>query len=103
MSATAWPEIFALADRVTVLRDGEHVGDAGRSARSTSAELISMMVGRAIDQLFPKLEAKIGAPVLEVRDLVSPAGGARRLASRCARGEILGSPGWSARAAPSWR
>ena len=62
-------EIFQLADRVTVLRDGAQVGTR-RVAETSSAELVQMMVGRQIDSLFPKVAAAVGAPVLEVRDLV---------------------------------
>jgi rhamnose transport system ATP-binding protein len=62
-------EIFQLADRVTVLRDGAQVGTR-RVAETSSAELVQMMVGRKIESLFPKTVAAIGAPVLEVRDLV---------------------------------
>jgi rhamnose transport system ATP-binding protein len=64
-------EIFALADRVTVLRDGEYVATK-KVTETSEPELITMMVGRVIDHLFPKLATKPGAPVLEVRDLVSP-------------------------------
>ena len=62
-------EIFAIADRVTVLRDGAYVG-ARAVADTTSAELVQMMVGRRIDNLFPKTVAPIGRPVLEARDIV---------------------------------
>jgi rhamnose transport system ATP-binding protein len=62
-------EIFAIADRVTVLRDGAFVG-AREVADTNAAELVQMMVGRRIDNLFPKTKAPIGAPVLEARDLV---------------------------------
>jgi rhamnose transport system ATP-binding protein len=62
-------EIFAIADRVTVLRDGAFVG-ARQVADTNPAELVQMMVGRRIDNLFPKTETAIGAPVLEARDLV---------------------------------
>jgi rhamnose transport system ATP-binding protein len=62
-------EIFQLADRVTVLRDGAQVGTR-RVVETSSAELVQMMVGRQIESLFPKVAAAIGAPVLEVRDLV---------------------------------
>ena len=48
-------EIFTLADRVTVLRDGAYVATAG-SADTSEPELIAMMVGRVIDHLFPKLD-----------------------------------------------
>ncbi len=62
-------EIFAIADRVTVLRDGAFVGTR-KVADTNAAELVQMMVGRRIDNLFPKTVAPIGAAVLEVRDLV---------------------------------
>lgn len=62
-------EIFELADRVTVLRDGDYVATR-QVADIDTGDLISMMVGRRIDQLFPKMEPKIGDPVLEVEDLV---------------------------------
>ncbi len=64
-------EVFELADRVTVLRDGEYIGT--HDVKDTSeGELISMMVGRTIENLFPKQDADIGEVVLEVRDLHRP-------------------------------
>ncbi|WP_138472386.1 sugar ABC transporter ATP-binding protein [Poseidonocella sp. HB161398] len=63
-------EIFRISDRMTVLRDGQYVGTVDAAATS-EADLIAMMVGRSIDQVFPKVEAQIGAPVLEVRGLSS--------------------------------
>ena len=62
-------ETFELADRVTVLRDGEYVGT--KAVTDTSPDdLVQMMVGRRIENLFPKVAVPIGAPVLEVRNLV---------------------------------
>ncbi len=61
-------EIFVVADRVTVLRDGEYVATKP-VAETDNDDLISMMVGRKIDNLFPKLEAELGNPVLEVEHL----------------------------------
>ena len=46
------PEIFALAHRVTVLRDGQHVATRPVS-EVDEAQLVSMMVGRSIDRLYP--------------------------------------------------
>ena len=84
-------EIFALADRVTVLRDGAYV--ATREVADTSEpELIAMMVGRTIDHLFPKLDTKPGAPVLEVTDLVSPPV-VRGVSLTVRAGEIVGLAG----------
>jgi ABC-type sugar transport system ATPase subunit len=64
-------EVFQLADRVTVLRDGAFVGSR-QVAETSRGELINMMVGRTISNLFPKLDAEIGEPVLEVKDLQGP-------------------------------
>jgi rhamnose transport system ATP-binding protein len=62
-------EIFTIADRVTVLRDGAYVGSRS-VAETNSAELVHMMVGRRIESLFPKITVPIGEPVLEARDIV---------------------------------
>ena len=64
-------EVFELADRVTVLRDGEYIGTQNVEDTSES-QLISMMVGRTIENLFPKQDAEIGDIVLEVRNLNRP-------------------------------
>jgi rhamnose transport system ATP-binding protein len=64
-------EIFALSDRVTVLRDGAFVGTRVTEEVKVG-ELVEMMVGRRIEQLFPKIEVPVGEPVLEARDLVRP-------------------------------
>jgi rhamnose transport system ATP-binding protein len=61
-------EVFILADRVTVLRDGHYVGTRPVS-ETTEDNLVSMMVGRTIDDLYPKLPTDIGKPALEVRNL----------------------------------
>jgi rhamnose transport system ATP-binding protein len=64
-------EIFAIADRYTVLRDGQFVGE-GPISGTTEQQLISMMVGRAVTQAFPKKAAPIGETVLEVKGLSHP-------------------------------
>ena len=84
-------EIFLLADRVTVLRDGEFVATR-RVADTSEPELITMMVGRVIDHLFPKLATGVGGPVLEVRDLVSPPV-VRGVSLTVRAGEIVGLAG----------
>lgn len=61
-------EVFLLANRVTVLRDGHYIGT--REVHETTEDmLVSMMVGRTIDNLFPKLEIQAGRELLEVRNL----------------------------------
>jgi rhamnose transport system ATP-binding protein len=61
-------EVLAISTTVTVLRDGE-VTHEGDTAELTTDELVRKMVGRELTQLFPKVEAEIGMPVLEVSRL----------------------------------
>ncbi len=62
-------EIFEIADEITVLRDGELV-DSKHVKELTQQDLISMMVGRELKELFPKKEVRIGEKVLEVKKSV---------------------------------
>jgi rhamnose transport system ATP-binding protein len=62
-------EIFRIADRVTVLRDGKHISTKPVS-EATRESLVRDMVGRNIDAFAVKKKANdVGAPVLSVRDL----------------------------------
>jgi ABC-type sugar transport system ATPase subunit len=63
-------EIGGIADRITVLRDGELVGTVNNSDVNES-DLITMMVGRALDNVYPKREVPIGDVVLRVENLAS--------------------------------
>jgi rhamnose transport system ATP-binding protein len=63
-------EVFELSDVITVMRDGAYVA-TNETAKSTEDEIIRQMVGRSVDNLFPKQQAKIGEPVLEVDNLSS--------------------------------
>ena len=58
-------EVFALCQRVTVMRDGRHVSTE-MTAGTTTQKLIHAMVGREMDALFPKEVAPVGATVLKV-------------------------------------
>ncbi|SDE99256.1 sugar ABC transporter ATP-binding protein [Limimaricola pyoseonensis] len=81
-------EIFRIADRYTVFRDGEMV-DAGLIADVTEAQLVEKMVGRAVDTIFPKRRAEIGAPVLTVAGYCHPTE-FEDIRFTLRRGEILG-------------
>jgi rhamnose transport system ATP-binding protein len=61
-------EVFALCDRITIMRDGSTVSTALISEMS-EPEVIRAMVGRDVSELFPKQETTIGDVVLSVRDL----------------------------------
>ncbi|HEY1721228.1 MAG TPA: sugar ABC transporter ATP-binding protein [Magnetospirillaceae bacterium] len=84
-------EIFILSDRVTVLRDGEKIKTMN-TADTNRDELVQHMVGRRLDALFPKLPAKIGEPVLEVRNLIHKPQ-TRDISLTLRAGEILGLAG----------
>ena len=84
-------EIFAIADRITVLRDGVSTGTYPVS-EVTESSLVSMMVGRDIHQLFPKIEVERGKTRLEVRNL-SRAGLVEDVSFDLHAGEILGIAG----------
>jgi ribose transport system ATP-binding protein len=61
-------EIEAVADRFTVLRDGQAVG-SGRVGEVTRERIVEMMVGRTVTEQYPRIPHTIGEPVLELRDL----------------------------------
>jgi rhamnose transport system ATP-binding protein len=84
-------EIFEIADRVTVLRDGAMILTKPTSELG-QAETISAMVGREISALYPKQETAIGAIALEARGLTR-AGEFRDISFQAHRGEILGFAG----------
>ncbi len=81
-------EIFRIADRFTVFRDGQFVAE-GAMAEVTEAQLVQMMVGRAVDQIYPKRPATIGDPVLTVAGYSHPTEFAD-IGFTLHRGEILG-------------
>lgn len=64
-------EIFSLADRITVMRDGKYVGTR-MASEMDQAGLIKMMVGRELDEQFPVVEKEIGEVALEVKNLSTP-------------------------------
>ena len=84
-------EIFRLCDRVTVLRDGRYVATKP-VAETDMRDLIGMMIGRDISDLFRKAPAPIGGPVLEVQNL-SKRGLLRDISFSVRRGEIVGVAG----------
>jgi len=84
-------ELFSLADRVTVLRDGSYV-DTRSMKDVTRDDLIRMMVGRTITNLFPKQDVQAGDVVLKVENL-SRAGSFHDVSFELRRGEILGLAG----------
>ena len=84
-------EVRLLADRVTVLRDGRHVGDLARDA--THDEIVALMVGRQLSgEYFPQRASDPGEVSLEVRGLLVE-GAPEGVSFDARRGEILGFAG----------
>ncbi|SDY63984.1 sugar ABC transporter ATP-binding protein [Citreimonas salinaria] len=81
-------EIFRIADRYTVFRDGEMV-DAGMIADVTENQLVEKMVGRAVDTIFPQRNSNPGEDVLTVAGYSHPTEFAD-IGFTLRRGEILG-------------
>jgi rhamnose transport system ATP-binding protein len=84
-------ELFEIAERVTVFRDGSYIDT--RSMKDISRdELIHLMVGRTIPNLFPKQDVQAGDVILKVENL-SRAGAFENISFELRRGEILGMAG----------
>lgn len=64
-------EIFAMADRVTVLRDGQHVKTMDIKD-TDEARLVQLMIGRELNEYYPVNTEQIGDKVLEISDLNVP-------------------------------
>jgi inositol transport system ATP-binding protein len=84
-------ELFEIADEVSVFRDGKYIATK-LSKELTRDEIIRMMVGRDISQMFPKLTVPIGNVVLSVKNL-SLNGIFKDVSFDVRAGEILGIAG----------
>ena len=85
-------ELFEIADRVTVLRDGNNAGTR-EMAGVTSRELIRMMVGRELETLYPKLEIRPGEVALELRSVCCKRSKVKNVNLTIRSGEIVGLAG----------
>jgi ribose transport system ATP-binding protein len=84
-------EIFRIADRVTVMRDGKIV-ETKPTSELTEEELVNLMVGREVGNLYPKPEAEIGEVLLRVEG-ISREGVLKDCSFEVRSGEILGFAG----------
>jgi len=85
-------EIFVIADRVVVLRDGRGVGGMA-VAEATVDKIIHLMVGRELTEMFRKERVEPGEPVLEVHGLSRAASRVRDVSLTVRAGEIVGMAG----------
>jgi len=86
------PEVLRLCDRISVLRDGHHVGTLDRAA-ATQDQVVQLMIGRPVGEYFPQhLGALPGAVKLRVTNLSSP-GKFANVSLTVRAGEIVGLAG----------
>jgi D-xylose transport system ATP-binding protein len=91
-------EVFRIADRVTVLRDGRSVGSRP-AGEITQAETIALMVGREVTQMYPRPPRREGKPALAVEgwSVADPLNPGRRVVENVSftvhEGEVLGVSG----------
>jgi rhamnose transport system ATP-binding protein len=85
-------ELFQIADRVTVLRDGSLV-ETRAMAQVNRAELIRLMVGRQLAAIFPKQDVPLGDIALELRGVGCRQSGVKDVSLTVRAGEILGLAG----------
>ena len=84
-------EIFDCCDTYTVLCDGRHVS-SGNVSDINQKELIKMIIGRELTQVYPKMNTKYGEKMLEVKDLSSPKA-FRNINFHVRSGEVIGLAG----------
>ncbi len=85
-------EIFTICDRVSVYRDGQYIG-SGDTTALDEAQLIKMMVGREITDVFPKLDAEIGEVIFEANHIIRSDNKVKDVSFSVRKGEILGIGG----------
>ena len=85
-------ELPQIADRVTILRDGETI-ETREMAQVSRDELIKLMVGRELSQVFPKKEVKLGGKILELKNLGYRKAGVKNINLTVRAGEIVGIAG----------
>jgi ribose transport system ATP-binding protein len=83
-------EVTQVSDRFVVLRDGRNAGE-GATAQTTGDEIVSLMVGRALEDLYPRGARAVGEPLLHIDGLTPPRLGPASLTLH--RGEIFGIAG----------
>jgi len=81
-------EVFEIADYFTVLRDGKYIGE-GKIADITIDKIVQMVIGRSLEQMYPKLEVEQGDIILKVENLTK-IGVFKNISFNLHKGEILG-------------
>jgi inositol transport system ATP-binding protein len=81
-------EVYRICDKVTVFRDGQFIAEK-RTTEISKQELVNLMVGRELTDMYPKVPAAISEPIMEVRNF-NREGKFQGINFSVRRGEILG-------------
>lgn len=85
-------EILRISDRVTVMRDGKYIATKEKEGLTTD-EIIRLMVGREMNERYPKLDTPPVVPLLNVENLTTTAGDLKNVSISVGEGEIVGIGG----------
>lgn len=85
----ALEDVFSLCDEIMVIRDGEKIGPQLPSSQTDKADVISRMVGRPMNRLFPYEPRALGGPLLTLEGITRP-GAPDPVSLTVHRGEIVG-------------
>lgn len=85
-------EIRRISDRITILRDGKYIATVETDG-VTDKELVEMMTGRVIDQIFPQITYNPGKTVLSLENVTTADKSARNVSMQFKEGEIVGLAG----------
>lgn len=85
-------EIKRIADRITVLRDGKYIATVG-AKDITEDQLLQLMTGRVVDQVFPKIKYSPAEVLLDVNKLTTRNGSVRNVSIKVRQGEVVGIAG----------
>jgi ribose transport system ATP-binding protein len=85
-------EIRRISDRITILRDGHYIATV-KTGSVTDNELVEMMTGRVIDQIFPVIQHNPAETVLSVRNITTADNAVSNVSMEFKKGEIVGMAG----------
>ena len=84
-------EVFEIADKITVLKDGEKVTDLDDPSQVDQYKLVQLMVGRTLSQIYPPVNQQLGETVLKVENLCTNS--VKNISFSLRQGEVLGFAG----------
>jgi ribose transport system ATP-binding protein len=85
-------EIRRISDRITVLRDGKYITTV-KTESVTDKELVELMTGRVIDQIFPEIRHAPGETILTLENITTADRSVRNVSMEFKKGEIVGLAG----------